>query len=101
VAPPTQDNQGGPGFRVPMLVISPYVPAGEISQTVYGFGSIIKFVEDTFKLKCLGTTDCSSNSIADMFNFKQKARAFKAIKAKYSRAYFLHQKASELPVDTQ
>jgi hypothetical protein len=81
VAPPTQDDQGGPGFRVPMLVISPYVPAGEISQTVYGFGSIIKFVEDTFKLKCLGTTDCSSTSIADMFNIKQKVRAFKPIRS--------------------
>lgn len=101
VPPPTQDDQGGPGFRVPMLVISPYVPAGEISQTVYGFGSIIKFVEDTFKLKCLGTTDCSSASIADMFNFDQKARAFKPIRSKYSRGYFMHQRPSDLPVDTQ
>ena len=101
VVPPTQDNQGGPGFRVPMLVISPYVPAGEISQTVYGFGSVVKFVEDTFNVTCLGTTDCSSASIADMFNFNQKARAFKAVKAKYSRAYFVHQKPSELPVDNQ
>ncbi len=25
VAPPQLDDQGGPGFRVPMLVISPYV----------------------------------------------------------------------------
>jgi phospholipase C len=101
VAPPTQDDQGGPGFRVPMIVISPYVPAGEISQTVYGFGSILKFVEGTFKLKCLGTTDCSSTSIADMFNFNQKPRAFKTIKAKYPDAYFRYHKPSGLPVDDQ
>ena len=94
-------TRAAPAFASRCSWCSPYVPAGEISQTVYGFGSVLKFVEDTFKVKCLGTTDCSSASIADMFNFNQKARAFKAIKTKYSRAYFMHQKPSELPVDNQ
>jgi phospholipase C len=101
VSPAPLDNQGGPGFRVPMIVISPYVPANEISQTKYTFGSIVKFVEDTYKLNCLNTLDCSSTSIADMFNYSQKKRQFKAFKAKYSRNYFLHQKPSGLPVDTE
>ena len=101
VAPPGQDNQGGPGFRVPMIVISPYVPANEISQTTYGFGSIIKYIEDTFKLSCIGTTDCSSASIVDMFNYNQSKRKFKAFNSKYSRTYFLHHKPSGMPVDTE
>ena len=107
VAPPKLDTQGGPGFRVPMIVISPYTAFNAtgaspyISQTVYGFGSIIKYVEETFNLPSLGTTDATSNSMDDMFNYNQSPRSFSTISAKYSRAYFLHQKPSGLPVDTE
>jgi phospholipase C len=101
VAPAPLDTQGGPGFRVAMIVASPYVPANEISHTVYGFGSIIKFIEQVWALPSLGTTDSTSTSISNMFNFKQKARAFKKIAAKYSSSFFLHQKPSGLPVDTE
>ncbi|MFY9631384.1 MAG: alkaline phosphatase family protein [Candidatus Cybelea sp.] len=101
VAPPKHDKQGGPGFRVPAIVISPYAISGDISQTVYGFGSVVRFIEDTFNLGRLGTTDATSNSISDMLNYNQKPRAFRPIGSKYSREYFLHQKPSGLPVDTQ
>jgi phospholipase C len=101
VEPPALDNQGGPGFRVGMIVASPYVPVNEISHTVYGFGSIIKFIENTWNLGSLGTTDQSSTSIGNMFNFTQKPRTFKAIPTKYSREFFLREKPSGLPVDTE
>jgi phospholipase C len=108
VAPPLpRDDQGGPGFRVPMLVISPYARIGSgsqggyISNTVYAFGSIIRFVEDTFNLGRLGTTDGTSNSMDDMFNFYQSPRQYQSIGSKYSRSYFMHQKPSGLPVDTE
>ncbi|HEY2476201.1 MAG TPA: alkaline phosphatase family protein [Candidatus Cybelea sp.] len=101
VSPPALDNQGGPGFRVGMIVASPYVPANEISNTVYGFGSIIRFIEATWNLPSLNTTDSTSMTIADMFNFNQKPRKFKPIAAKYSRAFFLNQKPSGLPVDDE
>jgi len=101
VEPPTLDNQGGPGFRVGMIVASPYVPANEISHTVYGFGSIVKFIENTWNLGTLGTTDETSTSIGNMFDFTQKPRTFKAIPAKYSREFFLREKPSGLPVDTE
>jgi phospholipase C len=115
VKPPSINTQGGLGFRVPMIVISPYAretsssKTGYISNTVYQFGSIVRFVEDTFDLGRLGTTDETSNSIGpesgsyggDMFNFNQPPRKFTAIPAKYSKAYFLHQKPSGLPVDTE
>ncbi|HVN68226.1 MAG TPA: alkaline phosphatase family protein [Candidatus Binatia bacterium] len=107
VAPPLpRDDQGGPGFRVPMLVISPYVQVGTgsqggyVSHTVYGFGSILRFVEDTFNLGRLGTTDSTCASIADMFNFNQSPRNFQQIPSSRSREYFLHQKPSGKPVDT-
>jgi phospholipase C len=107
VAPATIDKQGGMGFRVPMIVISPYTAfntSGKspyISQTVYGFGSIIRYVEDTFGLPSLGTTDATSNSMGDMLNYKQSPRQFQPITSSYSRSYFLHQKPSGLPVDTE
>jgi phospholipase C len=107
VKPPKRDDQGGAGFRVPMLVISPYVQlgkgsqAGYISNTVYEFGSIVRFIEGTWKLGRLGTTDLTSASIADMFNFRQAPRPFKAIPSRYSRSFFLHQKPSGLPVDAE
>jgi phospholipase C len=101
VAPSPLDTQGGPGFRVGMIVASPYVPPNEISHTVYGFGSIIKFIEQTWNLGSLGTTDATSTSISNMFDFTQKPRRFKTVPAKYSRAFFLHQKPSGLPVDTE
>jgi phospholipase C len=101
VKPPKLDKQGGPGFRVGMIVASPYVPANEISHTAYGFGSIIRYIEDNWNLGSLGTTDATSTSIADMFNYGQKPRKFKLIPAKYSREFFLHQKPSGLPLDDQ
>ncbi|HEX4013515.1 MAG TPA: alkaline phosphatase family protein [Candidatus Cybelea sp.] len=101
VSPPKRDKQGGPGFRVPAIVISPYSIAGDISQTVYGFGSVVRYIEDTFDLGRLGTTDATSKSIANMLNYNQNPRAFKPITSKYPRAFFIHQKPSGLPVDTE
>lgn len=49
----------------------------------------------------LGTTDETTNSIGDTFDFSQSPRPFRQIGAKYPRAYFLHQRPSRLPVDTQ
>jgi len=107
VAPPGgRDDQGGPGFRVPMLVVSPYVKIGSgsqggyVSHTVYAFGSIIRYIEDTFNLGRLGTTDQSSTSMGDMLDMNQSPRPFQTIPSTYKRAYFLHQKPSNVPVDT-
>ena len=105
VPPPPRDNQGGPGFRVPMILVSPYAretsssQPGYISQTIYEFGSIVRFVEDTFNLGRLGTTDSTTNSIDDMFDFYQYPRQFQAVGSKYSRKYFMAQKPSRKPVE--
>ncbi len=101
VKPPKLDKQGGPGFRVPMLVVSPYVPQGEITHTVYEYGSILRFIEDTFALGRLGTTDSTSTSIGNAFNFNQSPRQFISIPSQHSKEFFLHQKPSGLPPDTE
>ena len=107
VAPPFFDNWGGLGFRVPMLVVSAYARKGSASQggyinhTPYEFGSILKFVEDTFGLGRLDTTDVRAGSLAGCFDFSQRPRKFKPIASKYSRRYFDRQAPSYQPVDSE
>ncbi len=69
VKPPRRDNMGM-GFRVPLIVASPYARHAYVSHTTYEFGSILRFIEDTFGLDSLGATDATSNSIADMLDLK-------------------------------
>ncbi len=75
-APPPRVNYTSLGFRVPMLVISPYARPHYVSHTQYDFGSVLKFVEQNFGLGSLGTTDATANSMADVFDFTQKPSAF-------------------------
>ncbi len=101
VAPPQLDYQGL-GFRVPMLVISPYIKRGTISHTQYEFGSIIRFIENNWKLGRLQlSTDRRAQSIEDLFDFSRAPRKFRPVAAKYSRSFFEHQQPSNKPVDTE
>ena len=74
--PPPQINYTSLGFRVPMIVISPYAKPHLISHTQYDFGSILKFIEENFGLGSLGTSDATATSMADMFDFSQSPTAF-------------------------
>jgi len=100
VAPPQLDYNGL-GFRVPCIVISPYVKRGSIDHTQYEFGSILKFVEQTFGLGSLGTSDVRATSIVDGFDFTQKPRAFTTIPAERPASFFEHLPPTNEPVDTQ
>ncbi len=105
--PLTVDHWGGLGFRVPMIVISPYAreatagTPGYVSHTHYEFGSIIRFVEDNWNLGRLGTTDVRAASMNDCFDFSQTARPFQEIPSAYRRDFFLRQAPSNRPVDTE
>ncbi len=105
VAPPFQDHYGGLGFRVPMIVVSPYALGGGstnyVSHTQYEFGSILKFMEETFGLGSLGTSDQRATSIVDCFDFTQEPRSFTPISSMYSRSYFIHRGPTHVPVDTE
>jgi phospholipase C len=86
--PPLFDNMGGLGFRVPMIVISPYVPKGEITHTQYEFASILKFVEQNFGLPSMHTTDERATSMVNMFNFTQTPRPYQQITSALKKDYF-------------
>ncbi|MFZ0574526.1 MAG: alkaline phosphatase family protein [Candidatus Cybelea sp.] len=102
VPPPGAHHYGGLGFRVPAIVVSPYSRTGYVSHNNYEFGSIIKFVEENWRLPSLGTTDKTSASfVKDFFDFTQQPRKFVPIGSKYSRSFFLHQLPSNQPVDSE
>jgi len=109
--PPDLDYRGL-GIRVPCLIISPYAretspsQQGYVSHTQYEFGSILKFMEEAFNLPYIGSpekgyTDERANPLDDSFDFTQTPRPFVPIQSKYSKSYFLHQRHSTEPVDTE
>ena len=72
VAPPQLDY-AGLGFRVPMIVVSPYAKQGYVSSTQYEFGSVVKFVEEAFGLGSLGTDDQRANFDRRHVQLRRKA----------------------------
>jgi phospholipase C len=78
------------GFRVPLIVVSPYARAGYISHATHDFGSILKFIEDTFSLPSLGYADAAADNLSDCFNFSQAPIKFQTIPAPLSPAHFLN-----------
>jgi phospholipase C len=89
-APPPQKDYVGLGIRVPCIIISPYVRKGYVSHRTYEFGSVLKFIEETFGVGSLGTTDVRAKSLSDSFDFAQKARPFEEIKTTVPASYFLN-----------
>jgi phospholipase C len=101
VAPPFRDYDGL-GFRVPLLVISPYAKKNYVSHVQYETASVLRFAEDLFGLGRLGAADSRATSpAADCFDFTRRARAFVPIKAPYGRDFFLHQQLDYRMPDTQ
>jgi phospholipase C len=104
--PPTflQAPEGGYqlGYRVPMIVVSAYTPAGYIDNTRHDFGSIIRFIEQNFQI-AEGSLDFAdaraSTDLLNFFNFGQSPRAYHMIPAKYDANYFLNDKSAPLPPD--
>jgi phospholipase C len=108
VAPP-KDKFGPLGFRVPLIVISPYA-VQKVSHKQHDFGSILKFIEKNWNLGTLGQTDASSDALSDMFNYKQKpippitnfgslSRA--AFERRYNPAYWDRLAKDKRPIDNE
>ncbi len=82
VAPPTLDYDGL-GFRVPLVVVSPYAKKNYVSHVQYEHGSILRFAEDTFGLAQLAASDARATSpAADCFDFSKPPRKFKPFAAR-------------------
>ncbi len=73
VAPPTVDAYGL-GFRVPLIVAGPYVPANLVVSTPLSSGSILAFIEQRYGLPPTGSRDADAASLLGFFDFDQTPR---------------------------
>jgi phospholipase C len=83
VAPPQFNNYYELGFRVPLVIVSPYARPGYVSHVQHEFGSLLAFSEETFGIPkgALGTTDVRADDLMDAFDFTQQPIEFVKIKA--------------------
>jgi phospholipase C len=80
------------GFRVPLIVVSPYAKAAYISHATHDFGSMLKFIETTFKLPALGYADTLADDLSDCFDLTHSPRTFHVIPAALDAAHFINDK---------
>jgi phospholipase C len=80
------------GFRVPLLVISPYAKQNYVSHVHYETASVLRFAEDLFGLGQLAPADTRANSPAgDCLDFSQTPRPFVKIDAPHGPRFFMRQ----------
>jgi phospholipase C len=91
VAPPIYDSYEY-GFRVPLIIVSPYAKRHYVSHETHDFGSILRFIEGQFDLPSLGYADARADDLSDCFDFYQVPQSFKAIAAPLSAKDFLEDK---------
>jgi phospholipase C len=107
VPPPSIVNDGTSwgsgyvyGFRVPLIVVSPYAKAKYISHVNHDFGSVLNFIEKTFTLPSLGYADAhTTDDLSDCFDFTQTPLVFQTINAPQNAEYFLNDKSPRTDPD--
>ena len=72
--PPGPHRNGGLGFRIPLIVVSPFAKGGYVSHEPYQFGSVVRFIEDNWSLGRLGTTDSTSATSLTTFSTSTRNR---------------------------
>jgi hypothetical protein len=70
-------------------------------STQFEFASVVRYVEETFKLGSLHSNDVRAHSLTTLFHFKAKPRAFVSVPSSLDKEYFLRQPPDYEPVDTQ
>ncbi|MEA2522261.1 MAG: hypothetical protein QOI81_1907 [Actinomycetota bacterium] len=73
VKPPQLDSFGV-GFRVPLLVLSPYAKQGFVDHHQGEFDSIVKFIEENWGLPSMTERDRTASDLSYDFNFHQQPR---------------------------
>jgi phospholipase C len=77
------------GFRVPLIVVSPFAKPGYVSHVTHDFGSILKFIEKVYNLPSLGFADAPADDLSDCFDFNQTPLTFQTIAAHFDASHFL------------
>ena len=61
------------GYRVPLIVISPFTKKHYVSHTTADYTAILKFIETRFKLPPLTRRDAAQMDMTEFFDFKDPA----------------------------
>ncbi len=69
-------GQMGNGPRLPLMVVSPYAKQNYVDHTLTNQSSVLKFIEDNWKLGRLGgnSFDAQAGSMMNMFDFSKHAK---------------------------
>jgi phospholipase C len=73
VAPPQVDKYGD-GFRVPLLMISPFAKQGYVDHTLSDHTSIMKFIERVFGLPSVTQRDAAASDLMESLNSNYSAQ---------------------------
>ena len=91
--PPVYEDYDGLGFRVPLIVVSPYAKAGYVAHAQYETASVLRFIEDNFGLGQLAASDTrAADPGPDVFDFTAAPRPFEKIPGAKPSAYWLSRK---------
>jgi phospholipase C len=94
-ADPQTGAREGLGYRVPLIVVSPYAKAGYISHQQHEIASTLHFIEQSFGLPFLGAgsgqtyADQRADAFDDMFDFTQQPIPFQPIPSERDAQYFI------------
>lgn len=95
--PPTEIDEMGPGFRVPLIVISPYAKHAYVSHHIYETASLLTYVEKNFGLEPLGTRDATAGDLLDCFDYSQPAAPFVSFPTRVTVDQILQEPPSGVP----
>jgi phospholipase C len=100
--PPPRVDFDGLGFRVPLLVISPYAKENYVSHVQYEHGSVLRFIENTFGLGQLAASDTRANDPAvDCFDFTAGPRRFRRFATNVRPESYANALPELLPADEE
>lgn len=98
VAPNQLDNMG-PGFRVPLIVVSPYAKHGYVSHQAAETASLLTYIEKNFRLSSLKARDATASDLSDCFDYRQEVKPFTAIPTRVTVQRLLSERPTGLPDD--
>jgi phospholipase C len=96
---PPQVDKMGLGFRVPVLVISPYARHGYISHQTHEASGFLTYIEHNFGLPNLGTRDAIAAGFSDCFDYTQPPQSFFAVPTHHTAQELIREKPSGPPDD--
>ncbi len=86
---PVYEDYDGLGFRVPLLIISPYAKRGYVTHVQYETASVLRYIEDNFGLTPMAPSDQRANDPAtDAFDYSRQPRKFRKIRGDKPDAYW-------------